>query len=146
MILRLVALDYPADLEQRDIGKAAVRILLRAGHETGIRLGRMSERSAAIGLASASFACPPPKSSACALPMNDHVTASTMARLASARLARRFRTCKGVRIGLRASSPRGNGVNRHLVDADDAHDLLDNVGLAFDVGTPRRHRDLHGLA
>ena len=74
----------------------------------------MSDRSAAIGLASASSACPPPNSSACALPMNDHVTASTMPRAASARLALRLRTCSDVRIGLRASSPRGNGVNGTL--------------------------------
>ena len=32
---------------------------------------------------------------------------------------------------------------RHLIDADDAHDLLDDIGLAFDVRAPGRHRDLH---
>ena len=71
----------------------------------------MSERSAAIGLASASSACPPPNSSDCALPMNDHVTASTIPRLASARRALRVRTCATVSTGLRALSPRSNGVN-----------------------------------
>ena len=32
---------------------------------------------------------------------------------------------------------------RDAIDADDAHDLLDDVGLALDVGPPRRRRDLH---
>ena len=106
----------------------------------------MSERSAAIGLASASSACPPPNSSACALPMNDQVTASTSPRAASARFALRVRTCAAVSTGLRGASPRSNGVERHAVDTDDAHDLLDDVGLALDVRPPRRDRDLHGLA
>ena len=70
----------------------------------------MSERSAAIGLASASSGRPPPNSSACGFAMNDHVTASTMPRAASARRARRVRDCSGVSTGLRASSPRSNGV------------------------------------
>ena len=42
--------------------------------------------------------------------MNDQVTASTMPRAASARLARRVRFCIAVSTGLRASSPRSNGV------------------------------------
>src|SRR5665213_1658528 len=33
--------------------------------------------------------------------------------------------------------------HRHLVDADDTHDLLDDIGLAMHVGTPGGHRDLH---
>ena len=70
----------------------------------------MSERSEAIGLASASSAWPPPNNSACGLEMNDQVTASTMPRAASARLARRVRSWIGVSTGLRASSPRSNGV------------------------------------
>ena len=56
----------------------------------------MSDRSEAIGLASASSACPPPNSSAAGFAMNDHVTASTMPRAASARLARPVRSCIGV--------------------------------------------------
>ncbi len=71
----------------------------------------MSERSAAIGLASASSALPPPNSSACGFETNDQVTASTMPRVASARLALRVRSCIGVRTGLRAVSPRSNGVD-----------------------------------
>ena len=106
----------------------------------------MSDRSAAIGLASASSGLPPPNSSACGLEMNDQVTASTMPRAASARLALRVRTWIGVSTGLRGASPRVERRRRHAVDADDAHDLLDDVGLALDVRPPRRHRDLHALA
>ena len=70
----------------------------------------MSESSAAIGLANAKAGLPPPNSSASRLPTNDQVTASTMARAASARLALRVRFWIGVSTGLRACSPRGNGV------------------------------------
>ena len=70
----------------------------------------MSERSAAIGLASASSGLPPPNSSACGLAMNDHVTASTRFRAASARLALRVRCWIGVSTGLRGAAPRSNGV------------------------------------
>ena len=106
----------------------------------------MSDRSEAIGLASASSACPPPNSSACGLEMNDHVTASTMPRAASARLARRVRSWIVVRTGLRGVVATLERRHRHLVDADDAHDLLDDVGLAVHVGAPGRHRDLHDRA
>ena len=75
--------------------------------------------------------------------MNDHVTASTMPRAASARLARRVRDWIGLRTGLRGASPRSNGVIGTLSTPDDAHDLLDDVGLAVDVGAPRGHRNLH---
>ncbi len=75
-----------------------------------MRLGRMSESSAAIGLASASSGLPPPKSSACDLAIKDHVTASTRLRAASARLPLRVRTWIGVSTGLRGASPRSNGV------------------------------------
>ena len=71
----------------------------------------MSERSAAIGLASASSRLPPPNSSACGFETNDHVTASVRPRAASARLARRVRFWIDVSTGLRANSPRGNGVD-----------------------------------
>ena len=106
----------------------------------------MSERSAAIGLASASSGLPPPNSSACFLAMNDQVTASTRLRAASARLALRVRSWIGVSTGLRGASPRSERRRRHAVDAEDAHHLLDDIGLALDVGPPRRHRDLHALA
>ena len=106
----------------------------------------MSDISDAIGLASASSGCPPPNNSAAGFAMNDHVTASTMPRAASARLARRVRDWIGVRIGLRGVVAAIERRHRHLVDADDAHDLLDDVGLAVHVGAPRGHRDLHHRA
>ena len=96
----------------------------------------MSERSAAIGLASASSGLPPPNSSACFLAMNDHVTASTRLRAASARLALRVRTWIGVSTGLRGAVAARKRRRRHLVDADDAHDLLDDIGFALHVGPP----------
>ena len=106
----------------------------------------MSESSAAIGLASASAGLPPPNSSASRLETNDQVTASTMAArgeralgLAGAVLDRRehrlARVC--------AARKRRR---RHLVDADDAHQFLDDVGAAMHVRPPRRHRDLHAFA
>ena len=36
--------------------------------------------------------------------------------------------------------------HRHLVDADDAHDFLDDVGLAVHIGAPGGHGDLHHRA
>jgi hypothetical protein len=51
-----------------------------------------------------------------------------MPRAASARLAREGRLARRVA----ALEWR----HRHLVDADDAHDLLDDIGLAVHVGTP----------
>ncbi len=71
----------------------------------------MSDRSDAIGLASASSALPPPNNSASGFETNDQVTASTRPRAASARLARRVRFWIGVSTGLRGASPRSNGVS-----------------------------------
>src|ERR1041385_8511373 len=94
-----------------------------------MRLGRMSERSAAIGLASASSWAPPPNSSAAGFEMNDQVTASTMPRAASARFV--------------AALERRH---RHLFDADNADDLFDDIGLAMNIRAPGGHRDLHDRA
>ena len=66
--------------------------LCAAATRPGMRLGRMSDRSAAIGLASASSGLPPPNKSACFFSMNDQVTASTRLRAPSARLALRVRS------------------------------------------------------
>ncbi len=71
----------------------------------------MSDSSAAIGLASASSFWPPPNNSASRLETNDQVTASVKPRAASARLALRVRFWIAVSTGLRALSPRGNGVD-----------------------------------
>ncbi len=88
LILRPVAAEHLADFEQRRHRESRDRrCACAAATRPGSRLGRMSERSAAIGLASASSALPPPNNSACGLEMNDQVTASTMPRAASARLA-----------------------------------------------------------
>ena len=117
-----------------------------AATRPGSRLGRMSDRSDAIGLASASSACPPPNSSACRLGDErpghrlDHAARGERALgAAGAQLHRRED-----RLARRVAALERR--HRHLVDADDAHDLLDDVGLALHVGAPRRHRDLHHRA
>ena len=99
-----------------------------------MRLGRMSDRSAAIGLASASCGLPPPNNSAWFLPRNDQVTASIRLRAASARLALRVRCWIAVSIGWRGIVAALERRERHPVDADDAHDLFDEVGFVVDVG------------
>ena len=102
----------------------------------------MSDRSAAIGLASVSDGWPPPNSSAWGCATNDQLTASTRPRAASARLARRVRSWN---LGQDRLARRVAAIERrkwHPVDADDPHDFLDDVGLAFHVGAPRRHGDL----
>ncbi len=35
---------------------------------------------------------------------------------------------------------------RHALEAGDAHDLLDQIGLTMDVRTPRRHGDRQQVA
>ena len=79
--------------------------------------------------------------------MKDQVTASTRPRAASVRLARRVRFWIGVSTGFAtvASMPR-QGLRLDAVDAGDADDLLDEVGLALDVRPPGRRRDLHAVA
>ena len=70
----------------------------------------MSERSAAIGLASASSGLPPPNSFAWSWETNDQVTASLKPKLASARFAARVRFCNSVSTGLGTpASSRGSG-------------------------------------
>ena len=94
----------------------------------------MSDKSAAIGLASASSGLPPPNNSAASLAMNDQVTASTRLRAASARLALRVRTWIGRQHRLARRLAAVERRRRHAIDADDAHDLLDNVGLVLTSG------------
>ena len=106
----------------------------------------MSESSAAIGLASASAALPPPNNSASRLEMNDQVTASVMPRAASARLASRVRSWIGGEHRLAGVGAARKRRRRHALDADDAHQLLDDVGAALHVRPPRRHRDFDLLA
>ena len=97
----------------------------------------MSERSAAIGLASASAGEPPPNASAAPLETKDQVTASRRESAASVRLASRVRFCMK-----RQHRPRhalvepGQGRGRRAVDAGDAQDLLDDIGLDLHVRAP----------
>ena len=106
----------------------------------------MSDMSAAIGLASFSAVWPPPNSSACLAGMNDQVTASIMPRTASARLAARVRTCSVVRILRVDRVVAAERLRRDVVDAVDAHHLLDQIGLAVDIRPPGRHRHIDDIA
>ena len=96
----------------------------------------MSDRSAAIGLASASSGAPPPNNSACGLEMKDQVTASTRPRVASARLALRGANLRGGQHRLARRVAAREFGRRHAIDARDAHDFLDDIGLALDVRPP----------
>ena len=113
----------------------------------GSRLGRMSERSDAIGFASARRASPPPNSSASALPMNDQVMASTSPRTASARFAQAGALLdqRQDRLGHGCFEPRQR-LRLDAVETDDADDLLDEIRLALDIGTPRRRRHIDRVA
>ena len=78
--------------------------------------------------------------------MNDHVIASTKPRPASsaARAAR-----APLHLGqhrARDAVPARHRRRRHVVEAGDAHDLLDDIGRAMHVGPPCRHRHLDRLA
>ena len=106
----------------------------------------MSDISWEIGLARASAALPPPKSSACGLEMNDQVTASLNPRAASARPCPVSPDLPGCQNLLPDRAGPRQRRQRHPVKPDDAHDLLNEIGLAFDVRTPARGRDLDGVA
>ena len=69
--------------------------------------------------------------------MNDHVTASTRPRTASARLARRRALLDERQDRLRDGRfETRQGSRLDPVEADDAHHLLDEVGFALDVRAP----------
>ena len=105
----------------------------------------MSESSAAIGLASASSGCAAAEQ--LGLRLGDERPGHGLGHAARGQRA----------LGLAGAHLRGgqHGLARRVaaierrrgdaIDADDAHDLLDDVGLAFDVRPPRRRRDLHAL-
>ena len=96
LILRPVAPEDLSDFEQRDVGKSAIAIGLRRGDQArqqarphvgqigGDRIGEREFASARRRTVRHA-----------ALAMNDQVTASTMPRAASARLARRVRSWIG---------------------------------------------------
>ena len=102
-----------------------------------MRLGRMSERSAAIGLASASAGEPPPNSSAARL--GDERPGHRLARAERGERAlgepRALLHERQHRLRHAVVEP-GQGSGRRAVDAGDAQDLLDDVGLHLDVGAP----------
>ena len=146
LILRPVALEHLADLEQRHIGKAAIGIGLRRGDQTRqqarphvgqIGRDRIGERE--LGLAAAEqfgmrLGDERPRHRL------DHAARGQRALgAAGAQLDRRED-----RLARRVAAFERR--HRHLVDADNAHDLLDDVGLAVHVGAPGRHRDLHHRA
>jgi hypothetical protein len=103
---RRIAFIAARNLEQRNVGEATVGVALPGSSE-----GRMSDMSAAIGLASLSSGLPPPKSAACPAGMKDQVTASIMPRTASARRAARVRIWSVVRMRPLTASWLTIGVN-----------------------------------
>ena len=83
--------------------------------------------------------------SACAVArvMNDQVIASTRPRPASD-AARAAHAALGLgEHGARHAGRARHRRRRHLVEADDAHDLLDEIGGAVHVGPPARRGHLH---
>ena len=145
LILRPVAAENLAHFKQRDIGEAAVGVLLRAGDQAGQqarphvgevgrdRIGERQLRLAAAEQLRLRLGDERPRHRL------DHAARGERALgLAGAHL--HGREDRLARIGAAVERRR-----RHAVDADDAHDLLDDVGLAVDVRPPRRHGDLHVL-
>ncbi len=135
-----VALIGARHFEQRHVADAPVGIALRsrskARQQRGPHVATCRRRS---DWRASAPAAPPPNSSACSSGMNDQVTASSMPRTASARLAVRVRICSVVRILPLTAPWLSERLRRDVVDAVDAHDLLDQVGLAVDVRPPGRH-------
>ena len=146
LVLRAVAAEDLSDLEQRHVGKPAVGVVLRGGDEAReqarphvgkVGRDRIGERK--LGLAAAEQL---------GLRLGDerpghrldHAARRERALgLAGAHLdGREHRLARG----LAAVERR----RRDAIDAEDAHDLLDDIGLAVHVGPPRRHRDLHARA
>ena len=114
LILRPVALENLADLEQRDIGEAAIGIGLRRRDEARQQARPHVGQIGRDRIGEREFGLPAAEQFGRGFAMNDQVTASTMPRAASARLARRVRSWIGVSTGLRGASPRSNGVSGTL--------------------------------
>ena len=125
-----------SDLEQRDTRETAIGILLRAGHQPGnearphvgqIRRDRIGEREFRLPAAEQLRLLLADERPRYGL---DHRASRERALgLAVAHLQRREDRLARVL----ATWERHR---RHLVDADDAHDLLDDVGFALDIGPP----------
>jgi len=140
LILRLIALEDLADLEQAHVAKTAVGVVLRGREQTrhqarphigelrGDRIGKR-EPAAAEQFRALLIGERPghrldqPARGECALG-----AAGAHLALGQHRLARAL-----------AAIERGGG---NAIDAENPHDFLDDIGLALDVGAPRRHRDL----
>ena len=146
LVLRAIAQKGLADLEQRHIPGAAVGVALGGGDERGkqarahvgeIGGDRIRERKLGLPAAEAFGLLAADEGPGHGL----HQSAGRKrpARDAGAAL-HGAEFCRSKRLGLRQRR------RRHLVEADDAHDLLDEVGLALDVGAPARHGDLEVLA
>ncbi len=146
LILRPVAAEDLSDLEQRRIGKAAVGILLRGGDQAGnearphvgeVGCDRIGERE--LRLAAAEQLGVRLRDERPGDGLDQAARGKRALALAIAQLDRRQHR-------LARSIAAVERCRRHAVDADDAHDLFDDIGLAFDIRAPRRDRDLHGLA
>ena len=103
------------------------------GPVAAIRLGssegRMSDSSDEIGLASLSSGCPPPNSRAWSSARNDQVTASLRPRAASAAWPPPCAAAMALSTGRATAWSRRMGVERHLIEPDDAADFLDEIRL-----------------
>ena len=140
LVLGAVAEENLADLEQRRVGIAAVGVALRRGDEAGndarphVReLGRDRVRKRELRLAAAEQHRCRMRDERPGHRLDEAAHAERAPRLAGADLQRReHRLARGF-----AALERRQ---RHGVDADDAHDLLDEVGGAVHVGAPGRER------
>jgi hypothetical protein len=131
-----VALEDLPDLEQRHVGESAIGILLRRRHEPrnearphvgqvgGDRIGERKLRRSAAEQFGLAVADERPGDG-----LDQSAAAKRALGLAGAHLQRgEHRLARA----LAALERR----ERHAVDAEDAHDLLDDVGLALDIAAP----------
>ena len=146
LILGPVALEDLPHLEQRGIDEAAIGVALAGRHEARdqarahvrqIRCDRVGERK--LGLAAAEQF---------GLRLCDE---RPVDRLDHAARGQRALGAAGAQLD-RGQDRLARCVaaierrKRHAIDADDPHDLLDDVGLALHVGAPGRHGDLDDRA
>ena len=146
LVGRLVAAEDLADLEQRHVGDAAIGIALGGGnqprdqarpHVRQVGRDRVGERKLRLAAAEQ-----------LRLRLGDEGPGDGFDQaagrqrpldLAGAQLEmRQHRLARGL--------PAVEGRRRDAVDPDDAHDLLDDIGLAVHVRAPRWRRDLYALA
>ena len=104
----------------------------RGAHASQIGADRIGERAAA-GAAAEQLAPGLPA-------MKEQVTASFKPRAASAAGVAATRRCAGVERRARHAVARGSGTGGILSKPWMRSDLLDQIGLAFDIGAPGRQR------